>query len=198
MRKVAAAIGLSMTSLYKWEAGTRCSNVDQFLALETYLDTVELGIVRDDFTIEKRKTHRVSLPFDASRPENPHYDNNVSSGSVLSGTSGPELIVDRILAPSLGNIEGMVEVCSDNMEPTIKKGDRIGIVRLPSIDYAYPGNVYYVVDDNLLCYVLRIATEVTNNELLLLSDNKDKYPPMRLGRQRIIGLFKVVAVIEKY
>lgn len=197
MPEIEAIVGITKTNLYKWEKGASPSNVQDFLRLKAFLDNAEVGILKTDFFVENNKTHWVRLPFDSSKPENLYHDNNASAGTVFVSESGPELVVDRILAPSLGNIEGLVEVCSDNMVPTINKGDRLGIVRLADLQSVRAGIIYYIVDDKSQCHVNRIFPAESDNDVLLVSDNKVHYPPITFNRAQIKCLCKVAVIIER-
>lgn len=136
----------------------------------------------------------MELPFGPARLQR---NDNISPDTVISTTPVPELIVERILSPVLGNIEGLLEVSSDNMDPTIKKGFHIGLSRLPKKYFLYTGFIYYVIDSNYQCHITRIFSGQTDDDFLLVSDNKEKYPAVNLKQDQIKCICKAVAIIEK-
>jgi phage repressor protein C with HTH and peptisase S24 domain len=199
MPEIEAVTGISKETLYKWEKGTKPRNAVEYLALKSYLDKMELSLEDERFLSENQKPATLRLPLNPNRTPRPQKSGKEAAGTIIIADNEPELIVDRINAPVLGHIEGIVEVTGESMEPTLKNGCRVVITRL---EYPYTllwGNCYFIVDHNLATYVRRIYAGNDQNSIRLLADFNDqsKYPPIELKRNQILAIFMIKASIYR-
>lgn len=200
MPAIAAATGIAKETLYKWEKGTKPSDIKNYFTLKTYLDKMEDKAEEGWFELETRKPATLRLPFNPNRLTIPQTDGKAAAGTVITSHLGPELIVDRINAPCLGLVEGMIEVIGDSMAPTFINGCRIVIARLKNDRLLNWGNCYYIFNHNWQGTVRRIYQGQTERQIRLVSDHPDlvKYPPQERTWDEITAIFKVVASINKH
>lgn len=198
MPAISLATGIAKETLYKWEKGTRPSDLNDYFKLQTYLDEQENKVSEELFIEESNKPSTLWLPFDPNITPVTKTDNKASAGTVcmLNGKLG--IIVDRINAPILGLIDGVVEVTGESMAPTFPNGCRIGIVRINRKMLQW-GQYYYIIDTNYKGFVRRICPDKEPSSIMLLSDhiNQNLFPPMSRLKENIIGILQIVVAIIK-
>ncbi|WP_207515968.1 LexA family transcriptional regulator [Longitalea luteola] len=197
---IAAATGIAKETLYKWEKGTKPSNLNNYLRLKDYLDQLERSQEYKAFEVEKQQPVTIKLPLNPDGPPIPQIDGKAASGTILFTNNDPELIVDRISAPFLGKVDGVIEVIGHSMEPTFPNGCRIIITRIRDIQTLNCGSYYYIIDSNFQGIVRKIYLREDKNYLQLVADNPDqnKFPPMERTRLQIEAIFKVNAAIIRF
>jgi len=200
MPEIQKVTGISKANLYKWEQGVIPRHSDDFIKLRDYLDKMEQELAESEPIYEPQRTATIRLPLDPDKVAVSQVSGKAAAGTVTIENETPELIVDRIDAPFLGNVEGVVEITSDSMEPTLKKGWRIALARLKKTNIIHWGECYYVIDKNGEGIVKRLYKGDTEDYILLISDNpdKEKYPPIQLRLDEIEAILKVKAGILKY
>jgi len=200
MPAIAAITGIAKETLYKWEKGTKPSDINEYFTLKSYLDKMENKLEEEQLELESRKPATLRLPFSTSRLAVPQTDGKAAAGTVLQVNNELELIVDRINAPFMGWVEGVVEVREESMEPTFRPGCRIAITRLNNYRMLYWGYYYYVIDKNWQGIARRIYPGESENSIKLVSDNPNqvKFPPITLPWDHIETIFKIMAVILKF
>lgn len=199
MPEIAAITGIAKDTLYKWERGTKPSDLNEFFKLKLYLDKMENRQQEETFDLAPRKPFLLRLPFDKSKPAAPYQNNAMLTGTVILTNNEPEIIVERINAPFLGLVEGAIRITDDTMAPQFPVGSWVVISRLKNIRILYWGYYYYIVDSNLEGILRRIFPGGTKGTLKLVSDNEDqaKYPPVELPWDRIRTIFKVMGGIKR-
>lgn len=200
MPVVAAATGIAKETLYKWEKGTRPSNLAEYFKLKLYLDRMENIFEAERLDKEDQKPATLQLPLSFNKPAIPQTESKAAAGTVLIVNEDPVLIVDRISAPFIGMVEGVIEISGESMAPTFGSGNRIGISRLKDptiIDY---GKYYYIIDYNWHGMVRRIYQGENQNCIKLVSDNADqeKFPPVERSWGQIACIFKIIASINLF
>ena len=200
MPAIAAITGIAKETLYKWEKGTKPSNIEDYYKLKVYLDKMENKLEEEAFEIENQKPATLRLPLNNANPAVPQTDGKAASGTVIFTDDGPELIVDRINVPFLGVVEGVIEVNSCSMEPTLPNGCRIAIARLKDFRSLAWGHFYYIIDKNWQGIVRRVYQGKVKNCVQLVSDHPDQnlFPPYELGWDDVKSILKIVAIIVKY
>lgn len=153
----------------------------------------------EDLHHEIRKPTNIRLPLNANRKPASHADYRFAAGTVVVSNNEPELIVDRIHAPCLGNIEGLIEVTSNSMEPTYINGCRIAITRLNDYRILNWGQCYYILDKNWQGIVRRVYKSENENSIKLVSDHADQimFPPFNRSWDEIAAIFQIIACIIK-
>lgn len=199
MPAVAAITGIAKETLYKWEKGTKPSDINEYFTLKSYLDRMENILEEEIIAFENQKPATVRLPFNKNRLPVPQTDGKAAAGTVKLVDNEPELIVDRINAPFLGDVEGVIEVIGDSMEPTFKSGCRVAITRLKDYRILDWGLYYYIIDTNWKGLVRRVYQGDIPNTIRLVSDNphQERYPPIQRSWNQIEGIFKIIAWIIK-
>ena len=200
MPAIAALTGIAKETLYKWEKGTKPSDINDYFRLKSYLDKMENKLEEEQLEIEYRKPATIRLPLNRNLVPIPQTDGKAAAGTILFSNDEPELIVDRINAPFLGPVEGIVEVSGESMSPTFTNGCRVAISRLNNYRILDWGWYYYIIDKNWQGYVRRVYPGETENSLCLLSDNpnQDKFPPIQREWEHIEAIFRVMAAIWKF
>lgn len=145
------------------------------------------------------KQPSIRLPLNANCKPAFQANCRVASGTVLFTNDEPELVVDRIHAPCLGNVEGMIEVTGDSMAPTYVNGCRIAITRLNDYRILNWGQCYYIFDKNWQGIVRRIYESEDKNSIQLVSDYPDQeiFPPFYRSWDEIAAIFQIIACIVK-
>lgn len=199
MPAIAALTGIAKETLYKWEKGTKPSDINDYFRLKSYLDKMENKLEEEQLDLEVRKPATLRLPLNRNRAPIPQTDGKAAAGTILFLNNEPELIVDRINAPFLGPVEGIIEVSGESMAPTFASGCRVAISRLNNYRILDWGWYYYIIDKNWQGYVRRIYPGETDNSVCLLSDNpnQDKFPPVQRQWEHIEAIFRVMAAIWK-
>lgn len=201
---LAYATGLPRESMYKWMKGTRPNDSIVYDKLESFLDGIlekisgEETPVRYNAFFEKAAT--LKIPLKQPGKAVPLTTAIASSGTIAIIDNEPHLIVDRIEAPFLGEIDGIVEVIGESMEPILKHGCRIAIARLKDSTVLNSGKHYFIIDKNLQGIVRRVYPGETEDTIQLVSDNEDqrKFPPITRSLDQIEAIFQVKASILQY
>lgn len=200
MPAIATYTGIAKETLYKWEKGTKPSDINDYFRLKAYLDKMENKLEEEQLELEYQKPATLRLPLNHNRLPVPQTDGKAAAGTVTFHNDEPELIVDRINAPFLGTVEGVVEVTGESMAPTFSNGCRVGIIRLHNYRILDWGLYYYIIDKNWQGSVRRIYQGETESSLCLVADNpnQDKFPPIQRQWDHIEAIFRVTAGILKF
>jgi len=200
MPAIAALTGIAKETLYKWEKGTKPSDLNDYFKLKSYLDKMENKLEEDQLEMENQKPATLRLPLNRNRLPVPQTEGKALAGTITFYNNEPELIVDRINAPFLGPVEGVIEVTGESMAPTFINGCRVGIIRLNDYKILDWGLHYYIIDKNWQGIVRRVYQGETDNSLRLVSDspNQEKFPPINRQWAQIEAIFRVIAGILKY
>jgi phage repressor protein C with HTH and peptisase S24 domain len=196
--EIAKATGIAKHKLYKWQSGTKPRKQKEVIILEHYLDEMEKKKLTMDEgnTGFQTKGATLCLPLDPTKKALSQVDGK-AAGTIVIENNSSELIVDRIEAPFIGNVDGAVEITSENMEPTIKKGTRVAIIRLEDIRLLDWGECYFIIDKNGQGSVRRVQEGEEKSNIILESDNPN-YPPIKRYWNEIEAILKVKAGILKY
>lgn len=194
---IAAETGIAKENLYKWEKGTKPSDVNDFFKLQSYLDRMEMKEDEFDMELEAQKPHTLRIHLNINEPPVDNTDNRVTSGTIIVIEGTPQIIVERISAPFLGQLEGAIEVTGDSMAPTFKHGTRIAIRRLPDIKILVWGNCYYIININMTGLARRVYP--CTGGILLVSDHQDQtlFPPIERPWDQILSILEIVGTVNK-
>ncbi|OQP49389.1 hypothetical protein A4H97_29080 [Niastella yeongjuensis] len=195
MPVIATETGIAKETLYKWEKGTKPSRIADYFTLKAYLDRMENNLAEEAFDAESKKPATLRLLLRNRRPAVLQTDCKAATGSIIFSNDEPELIVDRINAPFLGFVEGVIEVTGHSMAPTFSNGCRITISRLTDNRTLTSGQYYYIIDTNWQGIVRRVYQGEKGNNIQLVSDNPDQFafPPMEKSLDQIEAIFKIGA-----
>ncbi|MBO9200999.1 MULTISPECIES: LexA family transcriptional regulator [Niastella] len=199
MPAIAAQTGIAKETLYKWEKGTKPSDINDYFRLKSYLNKMEGQVDEELLEQDYQMPTTLRLPLSPNRLPVPQTDGKFASGTIFFFNNEPELIVDRLNAPFLGPLEGAIEVNGESMAPTFSSGCRVVIFRLNNYRILDWGAHYYIIDKNWQGSVRRVYEGQTENSLRLVSDNpnQDKFPPIQRQWDHIEAIFRVIAGIWK-
>jgi transcriptional regulator with XRE-family HTH domain len=200
MPAIALLTGIAKETLYKWEKGTKPSDINDYFRLKSYLDEMENKLDDEQLVLEAQKPATLRLPLNSNLLPAPQTDGKAAAGTISFNNNEPELIVDRINAPFLGPVDGVIEVTGESMAPTFGNGCRIGILRLNDSRILNWGLHYYIIDKNWQGIIRRVYQGDTTNSLLLVSDspNQELFPPIHREWDQIEAVFKITAGILRY
>lgn len=205
MPAIAAATGISKENLYKWEKGTKPSDFTLYNKLIEYLDKMENA---PDFVYEEPSANGATQAKQTSpslftgifltndEDPIPVADNNAIPGSTIIINDKPVLITWRVDAPVIGNVDGVIPVTGDSMEPKFKSGNWIALRKLRYTKIINAGYYYYVIDKNLTGLLRRVQPASENNSIILIAENT-QYPEMVRKMDDVLAIFSVEAVIVK-
>jgi transcriptional regulator with XRE-family HTH domain len=205
MPAIAAATGISKENLYKWEKGTKPSDFALYNILLEYLDKMEFAPdqVSEDPKSNGTKKVKTSSPsfltgIFLSQDEESLllYDNNAAPGTVITINNQPILVATRIVVPVIGDVDGVIPVTGDSMEPKFRSGNWIAIKKLRFTKIINAGFFYYVVDKNFKGIIRRVRPAGENNSIILSAENKE-YPETTRKMEEVLAIFSIEAVIFK-
>jgi transcriptional regulator with XRE-family HTH domain len=206
MPVIAAATGISKENLYKWEKGTKPSDFKLYNKLVEYLDKMEDGPDHlyeeprsNGFHTNKQSTPSLLTGIFLSHDEEALSlsDSKAVPGTILTISDKPVLIAWRVDAPVIGDVDGVIPVIGDSMEPKFKSGNWIALKKLRFTKIINAGYYYYVVDKNLKGLLRRVRPAAENNSIILAAENDKDYPEITRKMDDILAIFSIEAVIVK-
>jgi transcriptional regulator with XRE-family HTH domain len=205
MPAIAAATGISKENLYKWEKGTKPSDFDQLQLLIEYINNMDNApdqVVEDPKYNNKKAnpsaTTFLTGIFLAQDEESLLlYDNNAAPGNVIIINKQPILVASRIDAPVIGDVDGVIPVTGDSMEPRFRSGNLIAIKKLRFTRIINAGFFYYLVDKNHTGLIRRVRPAGETNSIILTAENGKDYPEITRKMDEILAIFSIEAVIFK-
>ena len=204
MPAIAAATGISKENLYKWEKGTKPSDFDQLQTLIEYINNMDNApdqVAEDPKLIKKAKTSSTTFLTGIFLSQDEEsvllYDNNAAPGNVIIINKQPILVASRIDAPVIGDVDGVIPVTGDSMEPRFKSGNLIAIKKLRFTRIINAGSFYYIVDKNHTGLIRRVRPAGETNSIILISENAEDYPEITRKMDEILAIFSIEAVIFK-
>ncbi|MBO9201001.1 MULTISPECIES: XRE family transcriptional regulator [Niastella] len=204
MPAIAKATGISKENLYKWEKGTKPSDFSLYNKLVEYLDKIENS---PDYVYEEPQSNNTKQPklltpalftgIHLSHDEEavPLADGNAVPGTIILNDK-PMLVGWRIDAPVIGNVDCVIPVTGDSMEPKFKSGSWIALKKLRFTKILNAGYYYYIIDVNLQGLLRRVQPAAENNSIILMAEN-GQYPEIIRKIDDVLAIFSVEAVIIK-
>lgn len=93
------------------------------------------------------------------------------------------------------NVEYMIRVSGSSMYPKYSNGDILACRRVHDVLFFQWGKIY-VIDSSQGALVKRVFQDEDPNRILLVSDNREHYPPFSIPKSDIRSLSIVVGVIR--
>lgn len=93
------------------------------------------------------------------------------------------------------NVEFMIRVSGSSMYPKYSNGDILACRRVQDILFFQWGKIY-VIDSSQGALVKRVFEDEDPERILLVSDNKEKYPPFSIPKSDIRSVSIVLGVIR--
>lgn len=205
MPALAAATGISKENLYKWEKGTKPSDFDQLKILIEYIEKMDNApdqVVEEPKLINTKKgkpatTFLTGIFLSQDEESLLLFDNNTAPGNVIVINKQPILVAARIDAPVIGEVDGVIPVTGESMEPRFRSGNWIAIKKLRFTKIINAGFFYYIVDKNHTGLIRRVRPAPENNSIILTAENEKDYPEITRKMDEILAIFSIEAVIFK-
>lgn len=104
---------------------------------------------------------------------------------------------DHYIVPEFANlnVEYMIRVSGSSMYPKYSNGDILACRRVQDILFFQWGKIY-VIDSSQGALVKRVFEDEDPERILLVSDNKEKYPPFSIPKSDIRSVSIVLGVIR--
>lgn len=205
MPAIAKETGIPKENLYKWEKGTRPSDINEYNKLKDYLD--KLDSQPDNLLAEPQPVYRKSLNqptksllvsiFLTDDNSELYTDEKAVPGSVITINGKPALIAYNNDSPLIGEVDGLISVPDESMEPRYKSGSWIAIKKLKFTRIINAGYYYYIIDKNNEALLRKVRPGGENNSITLLSENEAVYPEITRSMDEILAIFSVKAVLIK-
>lgn len=93
------------------------------------------------------------------------------------------------------NVEYMIRVSGSSMYPKYSNGDILACRRVQDVLFFQWGKIY-VIDSSQGALVKRVFQDEDPDRILLVSDNREHYPPFSIPKSDIRSLSIVVGVIR--
>lgn len=205
MPALAAATGISKENLYKWEKGTKPSDFDQLKVLIEYIEKMDNAhdqVVEEPKLLNTKKgkaatTFLTGIFLSQDDESLLLYDNNTAPGNVIVINKQPVLVASRIDAPVIGEVDGVIPVTGESMEPRFRSGNWIAIKKLRFTRIINAGFFYYIIDKNHTGLIRRVRPSGENNSIILTAENGKDYPEITRKMDEILAIFSIEAVIFK-
>jgi len=204
MPEIARETGISKENLYKWEKGTKPSDINEYNKLKDYLD--QMDNARNSMSEPEVPYGKPSNQFSRARlisiflaqeaDSQLYPDQNATPGSVITFRNQPALIAWRNDSPLIGEVDGLIPVNSDSMFPRYKSSSWIAIKKLKFITIVTAGYDYYIIDKNGKG-LLRKVKASDENTITLSSENEADFPTITRKWEDILAIFSIEAVVTK-
>jgi len=206
MPAIAAATGISKENLYKWEKGTKPSDITLYNKLIEYMDKMDNmpdHILHDP---KNNGSHSAQPPSRSlltgiflSQDEDPFpwLDENAAPGNIIAMSDKPILIARRNDSSIIGVVDGLIQVTGDSMDPRYKSGYWIALKKLRFTKILNAGFCYFIIDKNLQGLLRKVQPSIENNSVTLLSENETMYPSITKSMDDILAIFSIEGSIIK-
>ncbi|WP_207515860.1 hypothetical protein [Longitalea luteola] len=204
MPAIAAATGISKENLYKWEKGTKPSDVELYNKLNDYLDKMERGFnhIMEDAKLNGSKKSNpnprslLTGIFIAEDEEALALTDELGvPGNIITLNDKPVLIARRNDSSIIGSVDGLIQVNGDSIDPRYTSGAWIAVKKLRFTKILNGGFYYYVIDKNLQGILGKVRPSVENNSITLFADNE--HNEITRNMDDILAIFSIEAVITK-
>jgi phage repressor protein C with HTH and peptisase S24 domain len=202
MPRIATETGISKENLYKWEKGVKPSDIDDYNKLKNYLDKMESQAADGKSAYQNTeeppiRTSLISIFLTQDEDTQEYPDEKAVPGSVIHIKGRPALIAWRNESSVIGEVDGLINVAGESMEPRFKSGSWIAIKKLKYTRIINAGYYYYIIDKNGKGLLRKVSISGASNSLTLLSENQEEYPSITRSFEDILAIFSVEAVVTK-
>lgn len=205
MPEIAKETGISKENLYKWEKGTKPSDINEYNKLKDYLDKMdnthnlvsEPEVIYGKSSNQSPKSRLISIFLTQDDDPQLYPDQNAIPGSVITLRNQLALIAWRNDSPVIGEVDGLIPVSGESMEPRFKSGSLIALKKLKFIKIINAGYYYYIIDKNGKGLLRKVKTSGESNSITLSSENEADYPTITRNWDDILAIFSIEAVVTK-
>lgn len=208
--QLAKKLGVSKDNLYKWKASSNPRDHKEYAKVIRALDNL-LAENSETIAEESRKSYvtqsksdlqpvkplLVSIHLSDEDDASAYTDEKAVPGSIITINGKPALIAYGNNLPLLGEVDGLISVPDESMEPRYKSGSWIAIKKLKFTRIINAGFYYYIIDKNNEALLRKVRTSGENNSITLLSENEAVYPDITRNMDDILAIFSVKAVVIK-
>jgi phage repressor protein C with HTH and peptisase S24 domain len=127
----------------------------------------------------------------------PLAEANGIPGAIITINKKPVLMAWRMDLPFIGEVDGVIPVIGDSMEPKFKSGNLVALKKLRFTKIINAGYYYYVIDKNHKGLLRRVRPGAENNSIILSAENENDYPEITRKMDDILAIFSIEAVIMK-
>lgn len=153
--------------------------------IKKYASKIEQG---DVLVAENKHTFNFKTGNEVSLPLLPiHAAAGVFSGDVQV----MEYECEQYVVPMFREATFLIPVLGDSMYPTYNNGDVIACRKLDSWSFFQFGKVYVIYTSQGVL-VKRIREGSTEQNILIISDNRESYPSFELDKKEILGVALVI------
>lgn len=103
---------------------------------------------------------------------------------------------ERYVVPGMQRADFLIPVKGDSMLPSYSPGDIVACVRVPLSDVFFQWGRVYVLDTAQGAIIKRVRKSASPSEIMIFSDNADKYEPFTLPVSEIHSLALVIGLIR--
>lgn len=103
---------------------------------------------------------------------------------------------ERYVVPGMQRADFLIPVKGDSMLPSYSPGDIVACVRVPLSDVFFQWGRVYVLDTAQGAIIKRVRKSATPEEIMIFSDNAEKYEPFTLPVSEIHSLALVIGLIR--
>jgi phage repressor protein C with HTH and peptisase S24 domain len=209
-KELAKKLGVSIHNFYKWKGSSNPRNHKEYEKVIRALDDLLENATRE-FATEDPRARYVTQPK-GGQPAKPllvniylteeedaavYADEKAIPGSIITIKGKPALVALRNESPVMGEVDGLITVTGDSMEPKFKSGSWIAIKKLKFARIINAGYYYYIIDKNEKGLLRKVRPAGESNSITLLSENEASYPTITRSLDDILAIFSVEAVVTK-
>lgn len=205
MPTIAAATGISKENLYKWEKGTKPSDIEQYNKLVAYFDEMEKKFADGLEYVELFHTEKVQEPpayilgiyISENAKALPLSAASGVPGNIIIVNEKPVLIVRRNDCSIIGAVDGLIQVTGECLDRRYTSGSWIAVRKLKFMHIINDGYYYYVIDKNLQAIVGKVRHSAADNSIALYGQNGGDHAGINRTMDDILAIFSVEAGIIK-
>jgi len=205
MPAIAEATNISKENLYKWERGTKPSDIVKYNRLVAYIEEMEKKFADGLEDVEALHTKKVqespvSILIGIYISENakalPLSADSGVPGNIINVNEKPVLIVRRNDCSIIGAVDGLILVTGESLDRRYARGSWIAVRKLKFIHIINDGYYYYVIDKNLQAIVGKVRHSAADNSIALYGQNEE-HAGINRSMDDILAIFSVEAGIIK-
>jgi len=206
MPAIAKATGIPKENLYKWEKGTKCSDVEQYNRLVAYLDEMEKKFADEFYDVKLFSMKKVqqspgSLLIGIYISQNAEAitlsDESGIPGNIIIVNEKPVLVVRRNDCSIIGAVDGLIQVTSECLDRRYTSGSWIAVRKLKFHHIINDGYYYYVIDSNLQATIGKVRYSTTDNSITWLAENAGDHVSIKRYMRDVLAIFSIEAGIIK-
>ena len=196
--------------MYKWKDASNPRDHKEYEMMVKKLDDLLAGtsetrsedprrnyIIQSQSDAQPAKPLMVSIHLSEDDDTSAYTDEKAVPGNVITINGKPALIAYSNNLPLLGEVDGLISVTGESMEPRYKSGYWIAIKKLKFIRMITAGDYYYIIDKNEKGFLRKVRPSGENNSITLIPENHTSYPEITYKLEDILAIFSIESVVIK-